>query len=722
MCQICGHNVVFFNGVPTGRQPLGTIAFDISDSNAAYVFNGTWQKLGTPFVGPTQTGGVLTYGPDVVFFNGAPTGSAQQGTIAFDISVSPALMFVYNQGWQQVGASSGGVLAGQTVCGPNILFPPTAPPPVPVPNSPNPPPGTGTIIIPPTGPPYVWYPPGGGWIPIFIGGAVPVTFTEYITDTTLTTWHVPASWNPANNRVDLIAAGGRGADGTFSGPGGGGGGAGGYAFATNIALAPGELAQIQVGNGGSNSFLKDHLGNDLVDASGGADASGAGGGAGGGLVVGDGGNPGGSGGSAGQGGGGGGGAGGPDGAGQGGGDGDVGGGGGGGSNGGNPGNPSGGDSGAVGGNGGPGAGGGGAGGAGGTYVIPLNDGQGGAGGGGAGGGGGGGISVIPNIPFVPPFGPGGQAGGDTSLGAGHGAGAGGGGGGGANSGGSVNDFPGAIGGNSQLYGGGGAGGGQVGDSAGASGGGSGGAQGVIKIQWTSGGAPPYTAEGVNFDGSTRLNIAALAGIANTNLLTFSYWFQSPAPAAPPPSLNSATIFVTDPTGNYTTFCQAGNSINTSIEDVTGSLDLNADSTAITDNLWHNVIVSADTSGAGLIKVFLDALDATNIGSNNCPFGLVFNGLEFVFGGDGFGPNIKGNISDFQFFPGKSILVAGTIPPANLQLFVQGGSPVNPTVAAAALGQAAILYTGDATTFGTNAGYAGAAILVGGPLTTVAGPL
>jgi len=393
MCLLCGQEVHFFAGVPTGRFALGSFAFDTSANYAPYVFDGSWQALGTAFTGGFQSnGGTIAADYQAVnFFNGVPTGGAPQGQIAFDISVSPYPMYVFSGGWQLIGTSSAAAADLLAVCGPNVMFGPSSPPPAPT----NPPP-KGTIFIPTNGEtPYVFYPPGGGdgWQPIGLG-SVPVMNRVFLTDNTLTSWTAPAGFNPLDNKIEIVAHGGTGADGTTAPAGGGGGGGGGYAYKINANINPGDTVAVVfsliVGNTVS---IEDSTAAICCEATWGAPGVGPTGGAGGTFTVGDGGFTGGAGGNAaGSGGGGAGGAAGPTGNGAAGGESlSNSGGGGGGANGGSNGGLGGAG---AGGNGGPGTGAGSVGGTGSLYPPPVIDGGNGTGGGG-GGGAGGGVNAAP---------------------------------------------------------------------------------------------------------------------------------------------------------------------------------------------------------------------------------------------------------------------------------------------------------------------------------------
>lgn len=168
--SICGTNVRFFAGIPTGQAPRGTLAFDVGANNAPYVSNGvSWVSVGA---GGISGGGVTTFEPNVLFFTGAPTGSAAPGTIAFDTTAPPFVAYVFNAGWQQWGVGAGGVTGLLGVCGPNIIFPPGSTPPAPPAGGGPGTPPAGTIALTAPG---AGVPPGSSGIFVFFNGAwVPV--------------------------------------------------------------------------------------------------------------------------------------------------------------------------------------------------------------------------------------------------------------------------------------------------------------------------------------------------------------------------------------------------------------------------------------------------------------------------------------------------------------------------------------------------------------------
>src|SRR3990167_329167 len=67
------------------------------------------------------------------------------------------------------------------------------------------------------------------------------------------TWNVPADWNDANNTIECIGSGGKGADGVIGASTGAGGGGGEYRKTTNLDLTPSGTATYSVGAYASTS-------------------------------------------------------------------------------------------------------------------------------------------------------------------------------------------------------------------------------------------------------------------------------------------------------------------------------------------------------------------------------------------------------------------------------------------------------------------------------------
>lgn len=67
-----------------------------------------------------------------------------------------------------------------------------------------------------------------------------------------TSWSVPANWNNANNKIEVIGGGGSG--GVVYDAGGGGAGGGAYSSISNLALTPGASVSYNVGTGGTGGY------------------------------------------------------------------------------------------------------------------------------------------------------------------------------------------------------------------------------------------------------------------------------------------------------------------------------------------------------------------------------------------------------------------------------------------------------------------------------------
>jgi concanavalin A-like lectin/glucanase superfamily protein len=139
-------------------------------------------------------------------------------------------------------------------------------------------------------------------------------------------------------------------------------------------------------------------------------------------------------------------------------------------------------------------------------------------------------------------------------------------------------------------------------------------------------------------------------------------------------------------------------------------------TVIPGVLYHQLL-AFDTQ-AGIAKFYLNGKDTGLVAKQIIgPFSMVFNGLEFVVGGDTFsGDSWIGDLGDVRIMPGTNLLVGGDIPTATVSLFIDGsGHPVDPAITTAALGEPCMLFSGDHASFPINQGPGGAFTLVGGPL-------
>jgi hypothetical protein len=148
-------------------------------------------------------------------------------------------------------------------------------------------------------------------------------------------------------------------------------------------------------------------------------------------------------------------------------------------------------------------------------------------------------------------------------------------------------------------------------------------------------------------------------------------------------------------------------------DRSARVEMNNTSNVVPGSGWFIFIGTVDTE-AGVMKLWIGDTDiSVALGVNDSPFSMAFNGKSFSLMDDGFGDFITGDMADFQYWVGVSLLSAGNISEATRRLFVDGnGKPVNPSTAAATLGQQTILFSGNASQFPTNQGTGGAFSLTG----------
>ncbi|MDD5071471.1 MAG: DUF2341 domain-containing protein [Patescibacteria group bacterium] len=125
-----------------------------------------------------------------------------------------------------------------------------------------------------------------GWPPLWQNSRVPPVIKKaqaapivtYLTNTALTSWDVPADWNPGSNTIEVIGGGGGGANGSASSPGvgGGGGASGAYAKVSNLDISGSITIQIGTAGGvasaGSDTYFNgaNCAGSDVCGKGGGA--------------------------------------------------------------------------------------------------------------------------------------------------------------------------------------------------------------------------------------------------------------------------------------------------------------------------------------------------------------------------------------------------------------------------------------------------------------------
>jgi hypothetical protein len=235
-------------------------------------------------------------------------------------------------------------------------------------------------------------------------------------------------------------------------------------------------------------------------------------------------------------------------------------------------------------------------------------------------------------------------------------------------------------------------------------------------------AVPYVAPAVSFNGASFLKIAALA-TPDTSLFSMSVWLQYPTFGA----YTYKTLFAHDPDywwGN------GGDFFNNpgSREGLSGQFISQNQAEYLNYQFmggfpigpWFNMLLTVDTNkpvGQKIIRCLINGtsmpnapLDATPDKSG--PFDMMYQGKGFIFSNDS--PPAVFNVSDALFWHGVSFLDAsGEIPAATVSLFRDSaGKPREPQFSIAAFGAPTIMFSGNSSTFGTNQGTAGAAVLTG----------
>jgi hypothetical protein len=239
----------------------------------------------------------------------------------------------------------------------------------------------------------------------------------------------------------------------------------------------------------------------------------------------------------------------------------------------------------------------------------------------------------------------------------------------------------------------------------------------------AGGASPYVAPAVHFDGNTTLINPSLGG-TDGPCMGFSVWMKSSlfngihAPFGIP--------WVVQPVGAYNNVFEISDNdpaLGGSIL-VTYSPDGNSGVyTALAphppeqmpDDTWHSFIGGWDTnhdSGSKIMKVYIDTIDVTGaLTDYGVAYIAAMTGVPFYVGGDSCGAQYIGDMADFWLATNQSLFdISGNIPLATLRKFVSSlGKPVD----LGANGETPtgvvpnIFLSGNATTFPNNLGTGGA---------------
>ena len=249
----------------------------------------------------------------------------------------------------------------------------------------------------------------------------------------------------------------------------------------------------------------------------------------------------------------------------------------------------------------------------------------------------------------------------------------------------------------------------------------------------SGGAgpPPYVASAVHFDGATALGLTNQAlGVATdsaTGLLAVwlkgSNIFNLQVSTANGDVMQDANNFNANCGGNSPSVLP--NVPGLFMFDVNGNGDFYTSPTAqaqIPIDTWTLMLWSWNTNfpaGSRLVQSFYgDTQNTITFGDDSGTAFLVnWSDTEWAFcsGTVAHQGNTFTDVADFQLWCGAPFLDLTVT--ANRRLFIDGsGKPVNPSVAAAVLGQQTVLLSGDATTFANNQGNAPATSVLTGTLT------
>ena len=230
---------------------------------------------------------------------------------------------------------------------------------------------------------------------------------------------------------------------------------------------------------------------------------------------------------------------------------------------------------------------------------------------------------------------------------------------------------------------------------------------ILACAPAGGGPAPYHAGAVHFDGATELDCASLVSTDN-GFISFSLWCLFDV-------LNVYnSLWVSDPVNDYVGFFQPANTVPALRAGFSsGGSALTQSNISVSTGVWYNYIFSCQTNlglGSKILKIYQNDVDITN---SPVDFGASFiaatNGSPACIGGDTFGDNLTGDMTDVRVMPGVSLLDGGgDIPLATRRLFIDAdGKPVDPAIATIALGAPCMLFSGDATAFGTNQGTGGA---------------
>jgi len=252
------------------------------------------------------------------------------------------------------------------------------------------------------------------------------------------------------------------------------------------------------------------------------------------------------------------------------------------------------------------------------------------------------------------------------------------------------------------------------------------------------GPPPYVAKAVQADGNVTVatvgNLVATGD--NTGYASHSFWYKWAPPIGGVQQYGSGQFFAVDPQATYTSQMDGdqrsdgGSTPQPQFWDAPSVLFCQDTSLTTTDDgNWHHILTSVQTDFAStskIMQIYIDDVDAFNptVGPtgfyvSDPAFIMQWNGLPLWFFNDGNqlpGGAYVGGAADWWLAPGVFMDWSVT---ANRRMFISAaGKPVNPS----GFPPAAVLFSGDASSFADNQGTGGPTTTTTGTLTTIAGPV
>jgi hypothetical protein len=244
-----------------------------------------------------------------------------------------------------------------------------------------------------------------------------------------------------------------------------------------------------------------------------------------------------------------------------------------------------------------------------------------------------------------------------------------------------------------------------------------------------GGGAGYAAKAVNFDNSTtwiRRSLPIVGG-ATIHKYLASWWFRDMTEQAGNTS-HSISCFCTYPniemefTGVFAD--GGGNNIfatmNQNDISVVNGATSGSDAAIFPGTGWMHAAMSFDVTNGDPNNVYQLYVNGASVavsqvypgshGEGFMDFGSSSQETDIFFLEDGYGDEkATGSVADIQLWCGIAPDLSVS---SNLAKLISAGKPVDPATAAAAFGQQAFLFSGDASSFANNQGSAGSCVLTG----------